>query len=1136
MKRKLFLVLLFIASMVKASITTPYPATIELSQINSAEKERVRLCQGQKKYDRQPTGFYVEAGKKLEVNVEILTAADAGVMPKLTVGTLGFNVNDRNTGVTFTLQAGVNTITNHSGGLIWLSFVTDAAAEPKGRARITFTANSEQVRAPRYVYGVTTNAEFSEMMTAYQTPDVVFHSDYIAVAATREAAQQYSVNENKNAWMESIHALLEKEDEISGMDNSDANPLHHRLKTGEVRFLLVENTSANPHAASSGYTGYPQGSRARYLTKLGTSTNNSWMLGHELGHQHQQPAYQINLSTESTVNIYSYAVERYFYESNNPALTYNRTTAARWTQAQNSYLALPLAERIYDMDSGQLESITGFNRDELRFMPWEQLFLIFGDQFYKTLHRVVREEKVTGGGADERRFYLIWKASQVSGYDLTEFFNQWGIRLTDATLKASLRARMTAAKTKGDILDLSSVGRTPEELIRVTGQAKPVWTPLTLRGITSSSVAANGNLDRSNWRVTTNIQGPPDATVGGDRPEYIIDGNTTTAFLFVKPRETLAPVTAPANYLPTFVINMMEPQSFNYVKYAHRSADNTSINIRAWQLSVYGSIDSLAFTPIVEHYAVDYVKNDNEITLHFPMVTYRYIKVVIEDWNRTGGKSVQVAEFNAGIDIVEAQLPTKNEVAAVAERVNDYWIANHAEPGDNKWTKATYFTGDLEFYKVFNKQSYLDYALLWANNNNWTLNDGVTTAHADNHAAGQVYIDLYSMDEPGNPAKIAAIKSSIDSRIANNPASDDWWWIDAMFMAMPTIARLGVVCNDDAYFNKLYALFRHTRDTLIVNSSSTYLWPQAYRTLYGEGPVVTCPACGNASDGLYNKADGLWYRDWRYQPGVPPGKDWYSSGNDVEKLSPDGKNIYWSRGNGWVIAAMARTLQVLPETEAHRGEYISMFTEMANALKNCQSADGCWNMNLADPNHYPAPETSGTAFFTFALAWGINNGLLDRATYYPVVAKAWNGLVEIAIQPDGNVQNIQNVQERPVDPSRLATESVDFGVGAVLLAATEVIKLADGELDAPVNTAINRPAASPVSLYPGRIKAGQAFYVDLNGETPKGALAIYSISGVCQSVRKIYNRITECIIEQSGIYLVVVKLNTGKYRYKVIVG
>ena len=389
MKKSLIfsVLIVFVCKFVSADITTPYPETILLKQINSAEKERNRLAHGHKKFDQQPTGFYIESGKTVVVNVEILTPAADGVKPVLTVGTLGFNVNGR-ARTLFTLSEGENRIAAQHGGLIYLSFISDQQKQPIGEAQVVFTSESEQIRAPRYVYGITTDEEFAEMMQIYPTPDVIFHSDFVVVCATREAATGHSLDQKKNDWMNDLHTLIEKEDEISGMDNNDPNPLHHRLKAGEVRYLLVENTSASPHANSSGYTGYPNGSVRRYLTVFGPN-NNSWMLGHELGHQHQQPAYQINQATESTVNIYSYVVER-----NIQGPSYNRTSATRWGQVQNTFLTLPPAKRVYDMPDSQLEGVIGFNRDEMRFMPWEQFFLIFGDEFYKRLHRVTREEKI----------------------------------------------------------------------------------------------------------------------------------------------------------------------------------------------------------------------------------------------------------------------------------------------------------------------------------------------------------------------------------------------------------------------------------------------------------------------------------------------------------------------------------------------------------------------------------------------------------------------------------------------------------------------------------------------------------------------------------------------------------------------
>ncbi|NDV46622.1 DUF4861 domain-containing protein [Paludibacter sp. 221] len=395
-------------------------------------------------------------------------------------------------------------------------------------------------------------------------------------------------------------------------------------------------------------------------------------------------------------------------------------------------------------------------------------------------------------------------------------------------------------------------------------------------------------------------------------------------------------------------------------------------------------------------------------------------------------------------------LPTKAEVITMGVKVNNRWISTHAAPGDNKWARSVYNMGNIDFYKVYQDPQYLKYAEKWAVSNNWGISGGTTTKDADNHTCGQTYIDLYMMDEVKDPKKIEAIKATIDNRIKDNPASDDWWWIDAMLMAMPTIARLGDVYNDTKYYDKMYALFANIRDKLVVNSSHSSMWPSNYRAQYGQGPILEG---FEDYDGLYSTTDNFWWRDWGFQPNVPPKRDpnakpeaWSA---DAPKLSPNGKNIYWARGNGWVIAAMVRTLQFIPENDAHRSEYIQMLKDMAAALKECQREDGFWNMNLADPNHYPAPETSGTALFTYGIAWGINNGFLDKDTYYPIVVKAWEGLCKTAVQSNGNMIYTQDVGEGPIDPERLSKTSVDFGVGAFLLATSEVVKLAPGEMPIP---------------------------------------------------------------------------------------
>ncbi len=345
-------------------------------------------------------------------------------------------------------------------------------------------------------------------------------------------------------------------------------------------------------------------------------------------------------------------------------------------------------------------------------------------------------------------------------------------------------------------------------------------------------------------------------------------------------------------------------------------------------------------------------------------------------------------------------LPTKEAIMASVTLANDYWIRSHPDPGNNQWARATYFTGNLDLYKAYPEKTYLQYTDQWAIQNGWSLNGGVSTRNADNQCVGQVYIDLYVLDEIKDPGKISQINESIYAMVYT-AKSDDWWWIDALYMAMPVFTRFGVMYSDTAYLEKMYRLYRNTK----------------------------------VERGLYNPLTGLWYRDESFDP---PYK------------TPNGKDCYWSRGNGWVFAAHARVLQLLPETGRHRQEYLETFQNMAQALMLRQRTDGFWNVSLDDPDDYGGPETSGTSFFAYGMAWGINNGLLDSATYLPVVAKAWNGLVSAALHEDGYLGFIQGVGSYPGSSQPVTYETTsDFGLGAFLLAGSEVVKLAPGEMPWP---------------------------------------------------------------------------------------
>lgn len=316
----------------------------------------------------------------------------------------------------------------------------------------------------------------------------------------------------------------------------------------------------------------------------------------------------------------------------------------------------------------------------------------------------------------------------------------------------------------------------------------------------------------------------------------------------------------------------------------------------------------------------------------------------------------------------------------------------------NIWTRSIYYEGLMALHQIYPKSEYYEYTLKWAEFHQWGLRDGNTTRNADNQCCGQTYIELYKM-EP-RPERIRNIKTCIDM-LVNTPQNDDWSWIDAIQMGMPIFAMLGDITKDNRYFEKMYQMYSYTRNR-------------------------------QGKAGLYNAKDGLWWRDSQF---IPPYKE------------PNGKHCYWSRGNGWVYTALARTLNVIPNDETHRKEYIDDFKAMSKAIKNCQREDGFWNVSLHDPTNFGGKETTGTSLFIYGMAWGINNGILSRKEYLPVVINAWNGLLKYSVQPNGFLGWVQGTAQEPKDGQPLASDKTpnfeDFGTGCFLLAASEVYKLSE---------------------------------------------------------------------------------------------
>ncbi len=352
-------------------------------------------------------------------------------------------------------------------------------------------------------------------------------------------------------------------------------------------------------------------------------------------------------------------------------------------------------------------------------------------------------------------------------------------------------------------------------------------------------------------------------------------------------------------------------------------------------------------------------------------------------------------------------LPDREETLGTLNRVNGYFMSKWPDPGiptfvknrmrpSNLWTRAVYYEGLMALYTIFPQSEYYQYMYDWGEAHKWAPRNGNTTRDADNYCCSQLYIDMYRLTHEWRMIQNA--KTNIDM-LVHTPQVNDWWWIDAIQMGMPVFAKLGAVTGDRVYFDKMWEMYDYTRNR-------------------------------HGDHGMFNPQDGLWWRDQDFDP---PYKE------------PNGANCYWSRGNGWVYAALVRVLEEIPDDETHRADYIADFQAMSQALKACQRSDGFWNPSLHDESNYGGKEASGTSLFVYGMAWGVRRGLLDRDTYLPVLLKAWNALVTEAVHPDGMLGYVQGTGKEPKDSQPTTYDKEpdfdDFGVGCFLLAGTEVYKL-----------------------------------------------------------------------------------------------
>lgn len=362
---------------------------------------------------------------------------------------------------------------------------------------------------------------------------------------------------------------------------------------------------------------------------------------------------------------------------------------------------------------------------------------------------------------------------------------------------------------------------------------------------------------------------------------------------------------------------------------------------------------------------------------------------------------------------------TKPFIKAIMDKVNGYQYAHPWKEFDDNWIRGTYYTGVMACYQATGDKKYLQQCDAWGEKLKWQipkLKPGQKASGANLLTCGQTWLESFM--ESRKKQKIDPIIAHLDDPNIRNATSEplEWYfeggrrYVDGLFTGPPALAMLYKITGREKYLDWMDACF----------------WD-----VYGA---------------LYDLEEGLFYRDDRYIQGfsgeinqsfVPV--DFVSERKSiVYQKTANGEKVIWSRGNGWAFAGLARILKYLPKDRANYEKYKSVFIRMAAEIKQRQQPDGFWYPNLADSKDYGQKESSGTGFFTYGLAWGINNGILRKEEYLPAAKKGWAALVS-AVNEEGKVQWGQLVGSSPY--KILQEDSHEYVSGMFLLAASEMYKM-----------------------------------------------------------------------------------------------
>lgn len=343
-----------------------------------------------------------------------------------------------------------------------------------------------------------------------------------------------------------------------------------------------------------------------------------------------------------------------------------------------------------------------------------------------------------------------------------------------------------------------------------------------------------------------------------------------------------------------------------------------------------------------------------------------------------------------------------SDIKNVLKSVADWQLNEPLKHHTADWTNAALYAGMADWASIAGNDLYYNWLREIGNKNNWShyvQENPLRRYHADDYCVGQMYIEMYRKYRDRNMIK--PMRAYLD-RILKDPAKGElkfvntdtywstqrWSWCDALFMGPTVWAKMANITGKKKYLEFMYNEYKYTTDY------------------------------------LYDKEEELYFRDSNY----------------FTRKEANGEKVFWGRGNGWVFAGLPIIIRELPGKYENKDYFVTIYKKMAAKLISLQQPDGSWHASLLDPASYPNPEMSATAFFVFGLAWGVDNGYLDKAIYLPAVVKGWKSMVS-SVSPDGKVGFIQPIGADPKTVTGDMTEV--YGVGGFLMAGTQLYKMAD---------------------------------------------------------------------------------------------